>query len=157
MLRWLNALQAAALGSSLLHSLVDVYVGLFGNPQAMTAGRVAVLLSLTALYAWWGYVMSEEATERGTLISLLMLASVWAFFANGLIGFVVCWIPCPGAAPLGDVAHGLSLVFGALASVATWRELRLSPGPAYRWPAAVTAALIAVSFIFQATNVRLPT
>ncbi len=149
------ALQAAAFASSLLHALVDVWIGLLGGGRAIQAGEAATLVSIALLYAWWALLFSFAA-RRDALWGLLALAALLAAFANGAIGFAFCLPPCAGAAPLGDLSHLGSLGFGAWAAVATWRAMRSAREPRGLGVLGVTAALMLASFVLGATNVTLP-
>jgi len=150
------ALQAAALASSLLHALVDVWIGIFGRGQAIRAGEAATLVAIAVLYAWWALLFSVAA-RRDALWGLLALAGFWAAFTSGAIGFAFCVPPCAGAPPLGDLSHLGSLVFGAWAMLATWRAMRTARDPHGFGVLAVTAVLMLTAFVLQGTNFTLPT
>ena len=149
------ALQAAALVASLLHALVDVWIGLFGGDRAIRPGEAATLVSIALLYGWWALLFSF-AGRRDALWGLLALACVWAALANGAVGIAFCPPTCAGAAPLGDVSHFSSLVFGAWAALATGRAVPHAPGPRGFGVLAVSVLLIALSFALQGMNYTLP-
>jgi hypothetical protein len=141
---------ALSLAFSLAHALIDFQVGLFGpSSENMTAGQALLIALLSLLYAWWGvsfaWAGSPGARAVG-LAGLLVLAFVWSFLANGVVGVGACPPPCSGAWPYQDIVHFGNVIFGGLASAATWRAVRLNSGPA-RWPVALTGAGLTVAIL----------
>jgi hypothetical protein len=129
---WL-LLNVGALGLSLAHTFVHYHIGLYGESQLSISLLQATNVAVTSLVvAWWVVCLDARAgTVRAGLSGALTLAVVWAFLANGLAA-VVAVPPPSGAFPLQDIAHLLSIVFGALAAITTWRELKRSEG-AWSW------------------------
>lgn len=145
------ALQGAALAGSLLHALVDVWLGLFGTGPAIRPGQAATLVAITLLYCWWALLLSF-AGRRDVLFALAALAGIWGAVANGLVGLAACFVPCAGAFPLGDFAHLASLIFGAWAALATVRAAGTAAGPGGWGVLGATLVLLAAAFAFQAAN-----
>lgn len=144
------AMGALALGFSLAHALIDFQVGLFGpSSENMTAGQALLVTLVGLLYAWWGvsfaWAGSPGARAVG-LAGLLVLAFVWSFLANGVVGVAACPPPCSAAWPYQDIAHFGNIIFGGLASAATWRAVRFNSGPA-RWPVALTGVGLTVAIL----------
>jgi len=78
----------------------------------------------------------------------VILAGVWAFLANGLAA-VVAAPPPADAFPFQDVTHLLNVVFGALAALTTWRELKRSQ-TTWNWAWAGVAILLLIGlFVVQ--------
>jgi hypothetical protein len=141
---------ALALAFSLIHALIDFQVGLFGpSSENMTAGQALLIALVSLLYAWWGVSFSwagASGARAAGLAGLLVLAFLWSFVANGLVGVAACPPPCSGAWPYQDIVHFGNVIFGGLASAATWRAVRLNSGPA-RWPAALTGVGLTVAIL----------
>jgi hypothetical protein len=150
-------LQGAALASSLLHVLIDVWIDLFGRGPGMTPGQAALLTAFAVLYGWWiSPIAAATAGVRGAMLALAVLSGVWAALGNGAIALGACFVPCAGAAPFQDIAHVASLVFGAWAAWSAYRAYRAMPGPT-QWAPTVTAiVLIVVVFALEAANAVLP-
>jgi hypothetical protein len=141
---------ALALAFSLSHVLIDFQVGLFGpSSEQMQAGQALLILLVSLLYAWWGVSFAWAGlpgARAAGLAGLLVPAFLWSFVANGLVGVAACPPPCSGAWPYQDIAHFGNVIFGGLASAATWRAVRLNSGPA-RWPAALTGVGLTVAIL----------
>jgi hypothetical protein len=161
-------LQGAAIAASLSHSLLDVWIGLFGGPPGdiegvrifsaavdMTAAEALTLVSFAVLYGWWNSpIASATAGVRGGMLALAVLAFVWAFLANGVAGLGVCFPPCASASPWHDITHLASAVFGGWAAIAAWRAYRAMPGPTQAAPAVTAVVLVAFSYAMQALSFR---
>jgi hypothetical protein len=142
-------LQSLALGASLAHVIVDFQIGLFGSGPAVSAIGAANIVNYAAIYALWGWALGAAAGSRGAVAALVVMAGVWAAFAQGLVGFAVCPPPCGGATGLQDAAHFLSLAFGSWAAVVTLRALREGSGSLGWWPTIFGLALIVASLALQ--------
>lgn len=149
-------LQGAAVAASLLHVLLDVWLGFFGRPPDITLGRGLTLLAMALVYAWWpSAIAAATSGTRGAMLALAILAGLWALFGQGIAGLAYCFPPCSLAAPWADVAHLASAVFGGWAALAAWRAYRAMPGGTQLAPPATAVALVVVSFALQAANVTL--
>ena len=78
------------------------------------------------VHAWWGVSLAAGALGvGGGVASAPILGLGWTLLANGY-PIVYCPPRCPEGAPLTDVAHVASIVFGiaapAAASWALWRR-----------------------------------
>lgn len=136
--------------------LIDAWLGLFGRGQ-MTAGQALLLISVAAIYGWWPSAIAAATSGiRGAMLALAILAGVWAFFAQGLIGLAFCFVPCSGVPPWGDISHVASLVLGGWAALEAWRAYRAMPGPTQVAPAVTAVILIALAFVLGATNSVIP-
>jgi hypothetical protein len=146
-------LQAAALAASLLHVLIDVWIGLFGRGGPMPLGQGALLVAFAVLYGWWASPLAAAtAGVRGAMLALGVLSGVWAGLGNGAVGLGACFVPCAGAAPFQDVAHLASLVFGAWAAWAALRAYRAMAGPTQWAPTVTAVVLIFIVFALEAAN-----
>lgn len=136
------AWTAAALLASLAHVLIDFHIGLYGEASSRVSSLQAANLFLTSLvYGWWIYAVAVAGSGNGpALVSALVVAALWAFLWNGLIGLMVS--PPPSSAfPYQDIAHVSSIVFGADASAAIWRASR-SIETEVSWTMPVVAGVI---------------
>jgi hypothetical protein len=139
---WL-LLNAAALGFATAHVLVDFHIGLFGESShhmaPIQAGNVLVQAGLVSI--WCLSLASAYAGSKPGLTGAFILAVGWAFLGNGLVAVIAA--PPPSAAfPYQDITHFGSLVFGGIASLATWRELKRKGVSLDRWAAFVSTGVI---------------
>lgn len=145
-----TAWTAAALTTSLIHVLIDLHIGLYGETSLqMTPLQAANLFVTSLVYGWWMHTVAVASSgDCSALLSALAVTVLWAFLWNGLKGFIVS--PPPSSAfPYQDLAHILSLVFGAAAGVATWGAVR-SGGSAMSWTLPVVTGVVLLSaFVVQ--------
>ena len=137
--RWLW-LSVAALGFSLLHTVLDLFLVLpRPTSGALSWPQEGMIVSVALVYGWWGYSL-VDATGGGTggRASLGVLGALWAV-ANGT-SVVFCPPPC--AFPVGDLAHLGSLACGALSAYASFVGLRGRP---VDWRPAAVAGLLALA------------
>jgi hypothetical protein len=101
-------LSLAAMTAGTLHILLDAGVGLFPARGTLAPMVAAALLLIALVHAWWG-----------------ILGLGWTLLANGS-AIAYCPPRCPQGAPLTDVAHVGSIVFGIAAPAAAiwalWRR-----------------------------------
>lgn len=123
---WL-LLNVAALSAGLAHVFVDHHLGLYGRPSTSMSFLQATNITMTCLVvAWWIVCLVPTPPSGGAgLCGAFVLAVGWGFLANG-IGALIAAPPPADAFPYQDLTHLLSLAFGALAAIATWRELKRS-------------------------------
>src|SRR5688572_3523766 len=104
-------LQGAAIAASLFHVLIDVIIELYGRAgggliaggRTITVAQALTLLSFALLYGWWNSpIAAATAGVRGATLALAVLAFVWVFLGNGIVGFLACFPPCSGAFPWQD-------------------------------------------------------
>lgn len=126
---WLNA---AAFAVSLAHYLTDWHIGLFGASSSFMSPAQAGLVAVSAgLYGWWALALGAAShAGRSGLGACFILVFGWAFLLNGLIALAVCFPPCGNAFPVQDITHIGNVIFGGLASWATWRAFVAHPEPA---------------------------
>src|SRR5438067_13429599 len=81
-------LSAAALAFSLLHTLIDWHIGLFGpSGPTLSAVRAASAWLVASIYGWWAWcLVSAGAGSRSHLIGVVALtwagrspAMVWSY------------------------------------------------------------------------------
>ena len=120
---WLPA-HALAIAFSLAHLMTDWGVQVIGGPIGPVIAPVQALVLVigSALYALWAsaLVLAGQGSRRA-MAATLALCAIGAL-GNGL-SILACPPPCGGAAPVGDLTHVGSLVFGVWAIYESWRAL----------------------------------
>jgi len=144
------AWTSAALVASLVHVLVDLHIGLYGETSSRVSWlQAANLFSTSLVYGWWIYAAAVAATgDKSALVSALVIAVLWAFLWNGVVGLAVS--PPPSSAfPYQDIAHASSIVFGACAGVSIWRVSR-SIDAEVSWAMPIVAGVVLLlAFVVQ--------
>ncbi len=146
---WL-LLNIAALGSALAHTFIDQHLGLYGESSSSMSLLQAINIFMTCLVvAWWTLSLSvTTGTARPGLSAALVLSVGWTFVGNGL---AIVFAPPPADAfPYQDLAHLISLVFGALAAIATRREMTRNQTAWSRPWVGMTLLLLITIFTTQA-------
>jgi len=136
---WLNL---AAMASAILHILIDFGVGLFSLQGRLSFAEAATLVLISLIQIWWVASLAAGAQGNGGgIASAAVLSLGWAALTNGY-PIVFCPPSCSEAAPLSDVGHVGSIVFGAAAAVAAlWALWRGRPHVGWLLP---TGALLLV-------------
>src|SRR5918994_204844 len=118
------AWTSAALVASLVHVLVDFHIGLYDEASSRMSSLQAANLFFTSLvYGLWIYAAVAASGDKSALVSALIIAVLWAFLWNGVVGLAVS--PPPSSAfPYQDIAHASNILFGAGASASIWRVTR---------------------------------
>jgi hypothetical protein len=126
-----------------LHILIDFGVGLFSLHGRLSAPEAATLILISLLHVWWVISITAGAQGNGGgIASAAVLGFGWTLMTNGY-PIVYCPPTCSEAAPLSDVAHVGSLLFGAVAAtVCLWAVFR--GRSRIGWPLP-TAALLLVT------------
>ena len=144
------AWTAAALMASLFHVLVDFHIGLYGGASsAMSLLQAANIVLTSLVFGWWIWATAVGVSgNESALVGALVVAALWAFLWNGVVGLFVS--PPPSSAfPYQDIAHLTSIVFGAGAAVEIWRVARpIELGVSWTVPVLSVAVLMA-AFVVQ--------
>ena len=111
----------------------------------MSSLQAANLFFTSLVYGRGIYAAAVAATGDK---SALVIAVLWAFLWNGVIGLAVS--PPPSSAfPYQDIAHASSIVFGAGASASIWRVNR-SIDAEVSWAMPVAAGVVLLlAFVVQ--------
>jgi hypothetical protein len=146
---WLVA-SVLALAATLAHLLIDVHIGLFGASAPEIGPLQMVNIGIiAAVFAYWAYAMAYAlAGSASALAAVVVFSAFWAAFANGAVALVVAPPPSLGF-PYQDITHGLSLVFGTLATVLAWRELKARGSDLNYALPAIAAALVIANLAVQ--------
>jgi hypothetical protein len=112
------------MGFSLGHLMLDWGIDVIDGPlgAVVTPTQALVLVVGAALYAAWtsALVVAGQGSRRAMAATLPLCAT--GALGNGL-SIVACPPPCGGAAPMADLTHIGSLVFGAWALYESGRAL----------------------------------
>jgi hypothetical protein len=135
----------AAMAAGMLHILVDLGVGLFPMRGTLAAPVTATLLLISLIQVWWCVSLAAGALGNGGgVASAAVLGLGWTLLTNGS-AIVFCLPFCPYAAPMSDVGHVGSIVFGLLApAVAIWSLWRARVRVGWMLPA-VALLLVAAT------------
>lgn len=142
--RWLPWTGFAAF-AALAHVLIDAHIGLWGETsEEMSAVQAVNVTTLGALYGWWLVVVGLAVQGyRTAMRSALVLVFVFVCLLNGAAAFVAA--PPPSSAfPYQDISHGLSLVFGGVATVMLWRSRGQATRAGWSFVLPVTVGLLVV-------------
>jgi hypothetical protein len=145
---WL-LLNAAALASTLAHTLIDQHIGLFGETSSFMSPLQAgnILMQILLLSVWIISLALAFSGRKEYLSIALTMAAGWALVGNGAAAVIAA--PPPSAAfPYQDFAHFGSLIFGGMATFITWREIRVNGERVQR-----LAVLSALALIFLASGI----
>jgi hypothetical protein len=144
-------LSLAAMMAGTLHILLDASVGLFPARGTLAPAVAAALLLIALVHGWWAVSLAAGARGvGGGVASAAILGLGWTFLTNGF-AIVFCPPPCPYAAPLSDVAHIASLMFGSAApAAAVWALWRRRAWVGWAMPA--VALVLVVATIYALAN-----
>ena len=142
---WVN-LAVAAMGFSLVHTLVDFAVialgsrfGVFGVHQSL----LSVLIGL--LYTWWAWVFAKAVGgTKSWLVGLMVFDVLWVG-GNGLT-IVYCPPPCGSVPFYADALHVGNLILAPLATYFAYRAMRRISVPG-RWLVMVGNIIIMLAFV----------
>lgn len=148
---WLNL---AAMGAATLHILIDFGIGLFSLEGQLATGEAALLVLIALIHVWWAISFAAGAQgSGGGVASAAVLAAGWTLLTNGY-PIVFCPPTCAEAAPLSDVAHVGSLVFGTIAPLgAIWSLWRTRTRVGAVLPASALLLVIATVVAFSYTDI----
>jgi hypothetical protein len=133
----------AAMTFSAMHIVMDFGVGLFDLRGTLSPTEASVLVGIALIQMWWAVSFVAGAQGNGGgVASAGILGGVWAAMTNGF-PIVYCPPVCEEAAPLSDLAHVGSIVFGILmVLVAAWSLWRARLRPGWFMPAVAAALTI---------------
>jgi hypothetical protein len=147
--RWI-AWTAGTLLASMVHVLIDLHIGLYGDTSSRMSSLQAANLFFTGLvYGWWVYMIGVASTgNKSALVSVLIVAVLWGLLGNGVAALAAS--PPPSSAfPYQDIAHVSCIAFGAGASAAIWRASR-SIAAELSWAMPIASGVVLISaFVVQ--------
>src|SRR5215212_3900040 len=122
---WVN-LAVAAMGFSLVHTLVDFAVIALGSRFGVQQSLLSVLIGL--LYTWWAWVFAKAVGgTKSWLVGLMVFDILWVG-GNGLT-IIYCPPPCSSLPVYADTLHLGNLILAPLATYFAYRAMRRISGP----------------------------
>src|SRR5215212_6347652 len=137
---WVNL---AALGFSLVHTLLDFALIAPGPPFGVQQNLLSVLIGL--LYTWWAWVFAKAVGgTKSWLVGLMVFDVLWVG-GNGLT-IVYCPPPCGSVPFYADALHVGNLILAPLATYFAYRAMRRISVPG-RWLVMVGNIIIMLVFV----------
>lgn len=119
------ALSVLALLSLLGRTLLDyryIFAEEFPSYGPGSVG-LATLIYVAIAGGWIWALLAADGGRRGAWIALLVFALLTGL-GLGAASILAFWPPMQSATPLGEIALLSNLVFGLLAAIAAWLQLR---------------------------------
>jgi hypothetical protein len=137
---WVNL---AALGFSLVHTLVDFALITLGSGFSVQQSLLSVLIGL--LYTWWAWVFAKAVGgTKSWLVGLMAFDVLWVG-GNGLT-ILACLPPCGSVPFFADALHVGNLILAPLATYFAYRAMRRISGPG-SWLVMVGNIIIMLAFV----------
>ena len=134
---WAN-LAVAAMGFSLVHTLVDFALIALESRFGVQLNLLSVLIGL--LYTWWAWVFAKAVGgTKSWLVGLMVFDILWVG-GNGLT-ILECPPPCSAVPVYADALHLGNLILAPLAAYFAYRAMRRISGPT-SWPVVVGNIII---------------
>jgi hypothetical protein len=139
---WAN-LAVAAMGFSLVHTLVDFALIALESRFGVQLNLLSVLIGL--LYTWWAWVFAKAVGgTKSWLVGLMVFDVLWVG-GNGLT-IVYCPPPCGSVPFYADALHVGNLILAPLATYFAYRAMRRISVPG-RWLVMVGNIIIMLAFV----------
>jgi hypothetical protein len=137
-------LAVAAMGFSLVHTLVDFALIALESRFGVQQSLLSVLIGL--LYTWWAWVFAKAVGgTKSWLVGLMVFDILWVG-GNGLT-IVYCPPPCGFGVPLyADALHVGNLILAPLATYFAYRAMRRISVPG-RWLVMVGNIIIMLALV----------
>ena len=141
---WLWVILAvAAMGFSLVHTLVDFALIALESRFGVQLNLLSVLIGL--LYTWWAWVFAKAVDgTKSWLVGLMVFDVLWVG-GNGLT-IVYCPPPCGSVPFYADALHVGNLILAPLATYFAYRAMRRNSVPG-RWLVMVGNIIIMLAFV----------
>src|SRR5215210_9128319 len=122
---WVNL---AAMGFSLVHTVADAGLFVFGSSSSSSEVPQSLLTVLIGLpYTWWAWVLARAVRgARSGLVGLMAFDVLWVGL-NG-VTIIYCLPPCGSVPFYGDAIHLGTLILGPLAAYLAYRAIRKTSG-----------------------------
>lgn len=121
---WVNM---AAMGFSLMHTVADAGLFVFGSSSSSSEVPQSLLTVLIGLlYTWWAWVFARAVGGANSgLVGLMAFDVLWVSL-NG-VSIIYCLPPCGWGVPLlADTIHLGPLILGPLGAYLAYRAMRRS-------------------------------
>jgi hypothetical protein len=140
---WVNL---AAMGFSLVHTVADAGLFVFGSSSSSSEVPQSLLTVLIGLlYTWWAWVFARAVGgAKSGLVGLMAFDVLWVGL-NG-VSIIYCLPPCGSVPFYGDAIHLGTLILGPLGAYLAYRAMRRSSVRG-RWPAMVGNVVIMVALL----------
>ncbi len=119
---WVNL---AAMGFSLVHTVADFGIIVFGSSSSSSEVQQSLLTVLIGLlYTWWAWVFAQAVRGANSgLVGLMAFDVLWVGI-NG-VSILGCLPPCGTAVPFyGDTIHLGTFILGPLGAYLAYRAMR---------------------------------
>jgi hypothetical protein len=136
-------LAVAAMGFSLVHTLVDFALIALESRFGVQQSLLSVLIGL--LYTWWAWVFAKAVGgTKSWLVGLMAFDVLWVG-GNGLT-IVYCPPPCSSLPFFADALHVGNLILAPLATYFAYRAMRRISVPG-RWLVMVGNIIIMLALV----------
>src|SRR5215208_6030076 len=136
-------LAVAAMGFSLVHTLVDFALIALESRFGVQQSLLSVLIGL--LYTWWAWVFAKAVGgTKSWLVGLMVFDLLWVG-GNGLT-IVYCPPPCGSVPFFADALHVGNLILAPLATYFAYRAMRRISVPG-SWLVMVGNIIIMLAFV----------
>ena len=136
-------LAVAAMGFSLVHTLVDFALIALESRFGVQQSLLSVLIGL--LYTWWAWVFAKAVGgTKSWLVGLMVFDVLWVG-GNGLT-IVYCPPPCGSVPFFADALHLGNLILAPLATYFAYRAMRRISVPG-SWLVMVGNIIIMLAFV----------
>jgi hypothetical protein len=136
-------LAVAAMGFSLVHTLVDFALIALESRFGVQQSLLSVLIGL--LYTWWAWVFAKAVGgTKSWLVGLMVFDVLWVG-GNGLT-IVYCPPPCSSLPFFADALHVGNLILAPLATYFAYRAMRRISAPG-RWLVMVGNIIIMLALV----------
>ena len=126
---WLWVLLAlAAMGFSLVHTVVDFGILLGPSTSGLGVQQSVLSVLIGVLYTWWAWVFAKAVGGATSwLVGLMAFEFLWVG-GNGLT-VMACPPPCSALPLFADTLHLGNLILAPLAAYFAYRAMSRMPGP----------------------------
>jgi hypothetical protein len=123
---WVNL---ATMGFSLVHTVADAGLFVFGSSSPSAAVPQSLLTVLIGLlYTWWAWAFAKAVGgAKSWLVGLMVFDILWVG-GNGLT-IIECPPPCSAVPLYADTLHLGNLILAPLATYFAYRAMRRISGP----------------------------
>ncbi len=138
-------LAVAAMGFSLVHTLVDFGLILGSSSSRFSVQQSLLSVLIGVLYTWWAWVFAKAVGgAKSWLVGLMVFDVLWVG-GNGLT-IIYCPPPCSSLPVYADTLHLGNLILAPLATYFAYRAMRRITVPG-SWLAMVGHIIIMVALV----------
>ena len=138
-------LAVAAMGFSLMHTLVDFGLILGSSSSGFGVQQSLLSVLVGVLYTWWAWVFAQAVGgAKSWLVGLMVFDILWVG-GNGLT-IMYCPLPCRALPLYADTLHLGNLILAPLAAYFAYRAMRRMSVPG-NWPVMVGNVIIMLALV----------